>query len=121
MVKQPLLTRYAKPNRIWIGGRDGVKLKYIFEPISTLICFRPRRFESSQTGAPSFMVKMNALHDGQEFSIGNIKIKVLHTRDIPWKVPLFLLIDETEKTIIFSEILCLLMWEDQILAQKRHT
>lgn len=90
--------------------RDGVTLKYIFEThfhadfVSGHIDLR------KETGAP-IIYGPNAVcefdcisaKDGQEFQLGNVKIKVLHTPGHTMESACFLLIDENGKdTALFS-------------------
>ncbi|MFV8391889.1 MBL fold metallo-hydrolase [Flavobacterium sp. LB2P6] len=90
--------------------RDGVKLKYIFETHFHADFVSGHVDLSRQTAAP-IVYGPNATcefecvyaKDGQEFTIGNIKIKVLHTPGHTMESSTFLLIDENGKDhAIFS-------------------
>ena len=90
--------------------RDGVKLKYIFETHFHADFVSGHVDLSKETGAP-IVYGPNATcefdcvsaTDGQEFVIGNIKIKVLHTPGHTMESTTFLLIDENGKDhAIFS-------------------
>ncbi len=84
--------------------RDGVKLKYIFETHFHADFVSGHLDLSKKTGAkivygplasPSF--KFVSAKDGQEFKIGKIKIRVLHTPGHTMESTCYLLIDETGK------------------------
>ena len=90
--------------------RDGVRLKYIFETHFHADFVSGHVDLSKETGAP-IVYGPNATceydcvsaKDGQEFTIGNIKIKVLHTPGHTMESTTFLLIDENGKNhAIFS-------------------
>ncbi|MCK8143028.1 MBL fold metallo-hydrolase [Flavobacterium sp. I-SCBP12n] len=90
--------------------RDGVKLKYIFETHFHADFVSGHVDLSKETGAP-IVYGPNAkcefecisAKDGQEFEIGNIKIKVLHTPGHTMESSTYLLIDENGKDhAIFS-------------------
>lgn len=90
--------------------RDGVKLKYIFETHFHADFVSGHVDLSRQTGAPivygpnaTCEFECISAEDGQEFTIGNIKIKVLHTPGHTMESSTFLLIDENRKDhAIFS-------------------
>lgn len=90
--------------------RDGVKLKYIFETHFHADFVSGHVDLSRETGAPivygpnaTCEFECISAKDGQEFSIGNIKIKVLHTPGHTMESSTFLLIDENGKDhAIFS-------------------
>jgi len=98
---QPYLDRVEK---------DGVQVKYIFETHFHADFVSGHLDLSSATGAPivygptadpSFEAIIAA--DGQEFSIGKIKIRVLHTPGHTMESSVFLLLDESGKEhCIFS-------------------
>ncbi|EMY3584430.1 MBL fold metallo-hydrolase [Flavobacterium psychrophilum] len=84
--------------------RDNVKLKYIFETHFHADFVSGHLDLSTKTGAsivygptakPDF--EFISAHDNQEFTIGNIKIKVLHTPGHTMESSCFLLIDENGK------------------------
>ena len=90
--------------------KDNVKLKYIFETHFHADFVSGHLDLSKQTGA-SIVYGPNAMpdfefisaKDNQEFSIGNIKIKVLHTPGHTMESTTYLLIDENGKDhAIFS-------------------
>ena len=90
--------------------RDGVTLKYIFETHFHADFVSGHVDLSKETGAP-IVYGPNATcefdcvsaTDGQEFAIGNIKIKVLHTPGHTMESTTYLLIDENGKDhAIFS-------------------
>jgi hydroxyacylglutathione hydrolase len=90
--------------------RDGVQLKYIFETHFHADFVSGHVDLSRETGAP-IVYGPNAkcefecisANDGQEFTIGNIKIKALHTPGHTMESTTFLLIDENGKDhAIFS-------------------
>lgn len=90
--------------------KDNVKLKYIFETHFHADFVSGHLDLSTQTGA-SIVYGPNALpdfefisaKDNQEFSVGNIKIKVLHTPGHTMESTTYLLIDENGKDhAIFS-------------------
>ena len=90
--------------------RDGVTLKYIFETHFHADFVSGHVDLSKETGAP-IVYGPNATcefdcvsaTDGQEFAIGNIKIKVLHTPGHTMESTTYLLIDENGKEhAIFS-------------------
>ena len=90
--------------------RDGVTLKYIFETHFHADFVSGHVDLSKETGAP-IVYGPNATcefdcvsaTDGQEFAIGNIKIKVLHTPGHTMESTTYLLIDEKGKDhAIFS-------------------
>lgn len=84
--------------------RDGVKLKYIFETHFHADFVSGHLDLSKQTNAP-IVYGPNAnptfdfisAKDGQEFAIGNIKLKVLHTPGHTMESACYLLIDENGK------------------------
>ena len=84
--------------------RDGVTLKYIFETHFHADFVSGHLDLSKQTNAP-IVYGPNAnptfdfisAKDGQEFSIGNIKLKVLHTPGHTMESTCYLLIDENGK------------------------
>ncbi|MFV5693043.1 MBL fold metallo-hydrolase [Flavobacterium sp. LT1R49] len=90
--------------------KDGVKLKYIFETHFHADFVSGHLDLSKKTGAaivygpnanPEF--EFISAKDHQEFAIGNIKIKVLHTPGHTMESTSYLLIDENEKDhAIFS-------------------
>ncbi|MFV7234762.1 MBL fold metallo-hydrolase [Flavobacterium sp. ZB4R12] len=90
--------------------KDGVKLKYIFETHFHADFVSGHLDLSKKTGAaivygpnakPEF--EFISAKDNQEFSIGNIKIKVLHTPGHTMESTTYLLIDENGKNhAIFS-------------------
>lgn len=90
--------------------KDGVKLKYIFETHFHADFVSGHLDLSKKTGAaivygpnanPEF--EFIAAKDNQEFTIGNIKIKVLHTPGHTMESTTYLLIDENGKDhAIFS-------------------
>ncbi|TDE28442.1 MBL fold metallo-hydrolase [Flavobacterium ranwuense] len=90
--------------------RDGVTLKYIFETHFHADFVSGHVDLSRETGAPivygpnaSCEFECISAKDGQEFTIGNIKIKVLHTPGHTMESSTFLLIDENGKDhAIFS-------------------
>lgn len=90
--------------------RDKVKLKYIFETHFHADFVSGHLDLSKETGAPiiygpTAKPEFEAIiaTDGQEFSIGNIKIKALHTPGHTMESTTYLLIDENgEKHAIFS-------------------
>lgn len=90
--------------------KDHVKLKYIFETHFHADFVSGHVDLSKKTGAPivygpTAQPSFEAIiaEDNQIFSIGNIKIKVLHTPGHTMESSTFLLIDENEKnTAIFS-------------------
>ena len=90
--------------------RDHVKLKYIFETHFHADFVSGHVDLSRETGAPIVYgpnakceFKCISAADGQEFPIGNIKIKVLHTPGHTMESTTFLLIDENGKDhAIFS-------------------
>ena len=90
--------------------RDGVKLKYIFETHFHADFVSGHVDLSRQTGAPivygpnaTCEFECISAEDGQEFAIGNIKIKVLHTPGHTMESSTYLLIDENSKDhAIFS-------------------
>ena len=84
--------------------RDGVKLKYIFETHFHADFVSGHLDLSKKTGAkivygPSAAPEFEFIsaNDNQVFSIGNIKIKVLHTPGHTMESSCFLLIDENGK------------------------
>ncbi|MFV8354114.1 MBL fold metallo-hydrolase [Flavobacterium sp. XS2P14] len=90
--------------------RDSVQLKYIFETHFHADFVSGHVDLSRETGAP-IVFGPNAIcefdcitaTDGQEFTIGNIKIKVLHTPGHTMESATYLLIDENGKDhAIFS-------------------
>lgn len=90
--------------------RDSVQLKYIFETHFHADFVSGHVDLSRETGAP-IVFGPNAIcefdsitaTDGQEFTIGNIKIKVLHTPGHTMESSTYLLIDENGKDhAIFS-------------------
>ena len=98
---QPYLDRLQK---------DGVKLKYIFETHFHADFVSGHLDLSSKTGAPivygpTAQPAFEAIiaEDGQEYSIGKVRIKVLHTPGHTMESSTFLLIDESGKNhAIFS-------------------
>ena len=90
--------------------RDGVKLKYIFETHFHADFVSGHVDLSKKTGAPIIYgptatceFECIAATDGQEFPIGNITIKVLHTPAHTMESATYLLIDENGKEqAIFS-------------------
>lgn len=90
--------------------RDGVKLKYIFETHFHADFVSGHVDLSKDTGAPivygpnaTCEFECISAKDGQEFEIGNIKIKVLHTPGHTMESSTYLLIDENGKDhAIFS-------------------
>lgn len=90
--------------------RDGVKLKYIFETHFHADFVSGHVDLSKETGAPivygpnaTCEFECISAKDGQEFEIGNIKIKVLHTPGHTMESSTYLLIDENGKDhAIFS-------------------
>jgi hydroxyacylglutathione hydrolase len=90
--------------------RDNVKLKYIFETHFHADFVSGHVDLSKETAAsivygPTAQPEFDAIiaTDGQEFAIGNIKIKVLHTPGHTMESTTFLLIDENNKQhAIFS-------------------
>ncbi|MCA6439277.1 MAG: MBL fold metallo-hydrolase, partial [Chitinophagaceae bacterium] len=84
--------------------RDGVKLKYIFETHFHADFVSGHLDLSKQTNAP-IVYGPNAqptfdfisARDGQEFPVGNIKLKVLHTPGHTMESACYLLIDENDK------------------------
>jgi glyoxylase-like metal-dependent hydrolase (beta-lactamase superfamily II)/rhodanese-related sulfurtransferase len=90
--------------------RDGVKIKYIFETHFHADFVSGHIDLSKATGAPivygpSAQTEFDALiaSDGQEFKVGNITIKALHTPGHTLESTTYLLIDETGKDhCIFS-------------------
>jgi len=90
--------------------RDGVTLKYIFETHFHADFVSGHIDLKNETGAP-IIYGPNAVcefdcvsaTDGQEFKLGNVKIKVLHTPGHTMESTCFLLIDENGKeTALFS-------------------
>ena len=90
--------------------RDGVKLKYIFETHFHADFVSGHLDLSKKTGAP-IVYGPNALpdfdfisaKDGEIFSVGNVKIKVLHTPGHTMESTTYLLLDEKGKEhCIFS-------------------
>ncbi len=98
---QPYIDRLTK---------DGVSLKYIFETHFHADFVSGHLDLSKKTGAPivygpTANAEFEAIvaNDGQLFTIGNIKIKVLHTPGHTLESTTYLLIDEQGKeTAIFS-------------------
>lgn len=98
---QPYLDRAAK---------NGVKIKYIFETHFHADFVSGHLDLSAKTGAPIVFgpnanPKFEALiaTDGQEFAIGNSKLRVLHTPGHTMESTCYLLIDEQGKeTALFS-------------------
>lgn len=90
--------------------RDNVKLKYIFETHFHADFVSGHVDLSKETGAPivygpTAQPEFDAIiaADGQEFTIGNIKIKVLHTPGHTMESATFLLLDKNGKQhAIFS-------------------
>ena len=90
--------------------KDGVELKYIFETHFHADFVSGHLDLSQKTGAqivygPTAQTAFSCITatDGQEFSVGNIKIKVLHTPGHTMESSTFLLFDETGKEYcIFS-------------------
>lgn len=90
--------------------RDGVKLKYIFETHYHADFVSGHLDLAKETGAtivygpksnPSF--KAHEATDGEEFGIGNIRIRVLHTPGHTTESSTYLLIDENdEERAIFT-------------------
>lgn len=85
-------------------NRDGVKLKYIFETHFHADFVSGHVDLSKETGAPivygpNATCKFDCVSatDGQEFPLGNVKIKVLHTPGHTMESSCFLLIDENGK------------------------
>ncbi|MEY3398302.1 MAG: hypothetical protein RL220_896 [Bacteroidota bacterium] len=90
--------------------KDGVKLKYIFETHFHADFVSGHLDLSKKTGAPivygptaQAQFDFISATDGQEFPIGNVKIRVLHTPGHTMESTTFLLIDENGKDhCIFS-------------------
>jgi hydroxyacylglutathione hydrolase len=84
--------------------RDGVKLKYIFETHFHADFVSGHLDLSKHTSAPIVFgpnadpsFEFISATDGQEFTIGNVKIKVLHTPGHTMESTCYLLIDENGK------------------------
>ncbi|MDI1306237.1 MAG: MBL fold metallo-hydrolase, partial [bacterium] len=84
--------------------RDNVKLKYIFETHFHADFVSGHVDLSKKTGAPivygpTAKPEFDAIiaTDGQEFSVGNIKIKALHTPGHTMESTTYLLMDENGK------------------------
>jgi glyoxylase-like metal-dependent hydrolase (beta-lactamase superfamily II)/rhodanese-related sulfurtransferase len=84
--------------------RDGVKLKYIFETHFHADFVSGHLDLSKKTGAPivygpnaSCEFECIKAENNQEFSLGNVKIKVLHTPGHTMESSCYLLIDENGK------------------------
>ena len=92
------------------AAKDGTKIKYIFETHFHADFVSGHVSLSEKTGAPIiFGPTANPTYeaviaeDGQEFQLGNVKIKVLHTPGHTQESSTFLLIDEEGKEhAIFS-------------------
>jgi len=90
--------------------RDNVKLRYIFETYFHADFVSGHVDLSHKTGAqivygPNASCKFNCLSasDGQEFKVGDISIKVIHTPEHTMESSCFLLKDETSKDVtLFS-------------------
>ncbi|MEZ7504481.1 rhodanese-like domain-containing protein [Flavobacterium sp. Arc2] len=90
--------------------RDNVKLKYIFETHFHADFVSGHLDLSKETGAPIVygptakpIFEATIATDGQEFALGNIKIKALHTPGHTMESTTYLLIDENGKDYaIFS-------------------
>lgn len=85
-------------------NRDGVKLKYIFETHFHADFVSGHLDLSKKTGAPIVYgpeampdFEFIPAEDGQEFVIGNIRLKVLHTPGHTLESTCYLLIDENGK------------------------
>ena len=86
------------------ANKDGVKIKYVFETHFHADFVSGHIDLSSKTGAPIVYgptaqpeFKAIIAEDGEQFSVGKIKIKVLHTPGHTMESSCYLLIDENGK------------------------
>ena len=92
------------------ADRNGAKIKYVFETHFHADFVSGHLDLSAKTGAPivygpnaSCEFDCISATDGQEFPLGNVKIRVIHTPGHTMESTCFLLIDETGKeTCLFS-------------------
>jgi glyoxylase-like metal-dependent hydrolase (beta-lactamase superfamily II)/rhodanese-related sulfurtransferase len=90
--------------------KDGVKIKYVFETHFHADFVSGHLDLSQKTGAPIIYgptanpeFKAIIAHDGEEFKLGNVTIKVLHTPGHTMESTCFLLKDENGKDVaLFS-------------------